>query len=1044
MGVNENPRVEIRWPNARRLFAGTVAFFGHAAEPFTAEDSAFFTEKIQPLLEQRCYECHSHGAKKLKAGLFLDSLGGALQGGDSGPALVPGKPDESRLIKAVRYDDVELEMPPKSKLADAEIALLEDWVRRGAPWSESKAAARSAAGAGANKEFNLAERRKNHWAWQPVKVVPPPQVQASAWPAQPSDNFILSKLEAAKLAPAREADRRTLLRRLSFTLTGLPPTPEEVRAFKGDLSKDAYAKLVDRLLDSPRFSERWARHWLDIVRYSETLGHEFDYPVPNAWRYRDYVIRAINQDVPYDQFIREHLAGDLMEEPRRDPATGLNESALATGFFFFGQQVHSPVDIKGNQLDLMDNQIDTVTRGFQAVTVSCARCHDHKFDAISTKDFYALYGVLASSRYAQAEIGNRDIAAREVKELVRQRDELVRSLNGSSRGNEALTSNPKTGGLNSEVRDPRPQTQDPSPGLGQSLLTSAATNGWFCSGGAMDGSQVQPGALLFLGATNPVVRTTAPMISSRKLSRWLHGAARSPNFTITNRYLHVLAAGQGTRAKVIIENFQMIQDPIYGSLRRVINNAEPAWITFDLAMWAGHRAYLEVLDDPTPDLAGAAGSGLTADGWFDLVDVITSDESKAPQREKLFEVVELPPAVREQLAAIDERAKAIAAESAAAPVLADSEGIDQLVLIRGGPSKPGEPVARRYLEALGGLDHPVQQGSGRDVIADLIASPDNPLTARVWVNRVWHHLFGRGLVATVDDFGVLGEKPSHPELLDWLAHWFVTEGEWSTKKLITLLVTSSTWKQSAFAADDRSAGLRTGEMAAAKFDQLDPDNVLLHKWTVRRLEGEAIRDSLLAVSGRLDLEPPAGSVATHLTSFMTGRGRPGQSGPLDGDGKRSIYLEVRRNFMSPMMLAFDTPQAAQTFGRRARSNVPAQALILMNDPFVQQQAKQFAERMLKARGGHAASSHEQEAGLSDETTPSGLRELKRPGGRAPEAETVERIRWLYAQALQREPTAHELAAALEFLGMHGTQPSAEAWADLCHVLFNTKEFVFVN
>ena len=987
------------------------AFVCHAAEPFTAEDVTYFTQKIQPLLEQRCYECHSHGAKKLKAGLFLDSRSGALQGGDSGPALIPGKPDESRLIKAVRYDDVELEMPPKSKLADAEIASLEDWVRRGAPWSESKDATKSAAGAGANKEFNLAERRQNHWAWQPVKVVSPPPVQATAWPSQPSDNFILSKLEAAKLAPAREADRRTLIRRLSFTLTGLPPTPEEVRAFEGDSANDAYAKVVKRLLDSPRFGERWARHWLDIVRYSETLGHEFDYPLPNAWRYRDYVIRAINEDVRYDQFIREHLAGDLMAEPRRDPATGLNESALATGFFFFGQQVHSPVDIKGNQLDLMDNQIDTVTRGFQAITVSCARCHDHKFDAISTKDFYALYGVLASSRYTQEEINEPEKTARKLLELARQRDELVRSFNSSSRGDEALTSNPKTGGLNSEIRDPRSQTPDPRSEVGQSLFASAATNGWFFSGGAMDGSQVQSGDLLYLGPTNPVVRTTAPMNSSRKLSRWLHGGARSPNFTVTNRYLHVLAAGHGTRAKVIMENFQMIQDPIYGSLRKVINNAEPRWITFDLAMWAGHRAYLEVLDDPTPDLAGAAGSGLTADGWFDLVDVIVSDEAKTPQREKLFEVVEIPPTVREQLAALDVRAKAIAAQSAVAPVLADSEGIDQPVLIRGGPSKPGETVPRRYLEALGGLDHPVQHGSGRDVIADLIASGDNPLTARVWVNRVWHHLFGRGLVATVDDFGVLGEKPSHPELLDWLAHWFVTEGEWSTKKLITLLVTSSTWKQSAFAADDRSAGLRPAEVAASQFDQLDPDNVLLHKWTVRRLEGEAIRDSILAVSGRLGLEPPAGSVATHLTSFMTGRGRPGQSGPLDGEGKRSIYLEVRRNFMSPMMLAFDTPQAAQTFGRRARSNVPAQALILMNDPFVQQQAKQFAERMEKALPG----------------------KLPEPC-----------IRWLYAQALQREPSADELEAALDFLGTLGKEPSAEAWADLCHVLFNTKEFVFVN
>jgi hypothetical protein len=996
--------------------AGTATSVA-AAETFPADDLDFFAAKIQPLLEQRCYECHSHGAKKLKAGLFLDSRSGVLQGGDSGPALVAGEPDKSLLIKAVRYEDVGLQMPPKTKLAEAEISLLEDWVKRGAPWPAEKLVGE---GTKSGNEFNLEERRRNHWAWQPVKAVPPPPVESAAWPAQPIDNFVLAKLEAARLAPAPEADRRTLLRRLAFTLTGLPPPPEEVHAFEGDMSNDAYSKVVQRLLDSPRFGERWARHWLDVVRYSETLGHEFDYPLPNAWRYRDYVIRAINQDVRYDEFIREHLAGDLMKEPRRDPATGLNESAIATGFFWFAQQVHSPVDIKGNQLDLLDNQIDTVTRGFQAMTVSCARCHDHKFDAISTKDFYALYGVLASSRYAQAEVGNEVTLSNALEDLAGKRASLLNEPRDTASG----VVNPRglglrqpsgaLGGDRSAGRDKQRRnttTLQDAAAASISHLPSPISDNWFFSGAALQDARVQPGDLLFSGPTNPVVRAAAPLISTRKLSRWFHGAARSPNFTITNRYLHVLAAGQGTRAKVIIENFQMIQNPIYGDLRKVINGSDPAWLTFDLALWQGHRAYLEVLDDPTPDLAGAAGSGLTADGWFDLVEVVASDDGKPAPRERLFEVVEVSPAVRDQLTALDEQGKTLAAATAKAPVLTDSEGIDQPVLIRGGPSKLGEPVGRRYLEALGGLDHPVEHGSGREVIADLITAPDNPLTARVWVNRVWHHLFGRGLVATVDDFGVLGEEPSHPELLDWLAHWFVTEGEWSTKKLITLLVTSSTWKQSAHAADDRSAEHPLGTTSTSQYDQLDPENVLLHKWTVRRLEGEAIRDSLLAVSGGLDLEPPQGSVATHLTSFMTGRGRPGQSGPLDGDGKRSIYLEVRRNFMSPMMLAFDTPQAAQTFGRRARSNVPAQALILMNDPFVQQQAKLLAERMEKA--------------LPDK--------LPEP-----------RVRWLYAQALQREPAAHELTAALEFLGTHGKEPSREAWADLCHVLFNTKEFVFVN
>ncbi len=983
--------------------------FAHAADRSAESDGIeFFAGRIQPILEQRCFECHSHGAKKLKAGLFLDSRSGALQGGDSGPALVPGRPDESLLFKAVGYEDVDLQMPPKSRLSDAEISLLEEWIRRGAPWTGSKVQASSSENS--PQTFDLAARRASHWAWQPVKPVAPPAVKNATWPAQPIDNFILAKLDVHNLLPAPGADRRTLARRLAFVLTGLPPGPEEVRALEMDPAPEAYEKFARRLLDSPRFGERWARHWLDVVRYSETLGHEFDYPLPNAWRYRDYVIRALNADVPYDQFVREHIAGDLLPTPRIIPETGLNESALATAYHWFGQQVHSPVDIKGNQLDVIDNQIDTLTRGFQALTVSCARCHDHKFDAISTRDFYALYGVLASTRYTQANVFSSPDAVRKLQKLHDLRDRFVRAMQTST-----------------------------ETGLGPKF------DGWRSEGIVFNDSDVHVGDLLYTSPTNPVVRAVVPLVSSRKLSTRLQGAIRSPSFVITNRYLHVRAAGRDSRVKLILENFQMIQNPIYGDLKKVLDRSELGWTTFDLGMWTNRIAYLEVVDSSAPDLAGSAGGGVGDNGWFDLAEMIALDEAAPPERPAGFEVVEVAETARATLTEIADLETQLPAP-VLAPLVTDSEGIDQPVLIRGGPGKPGEPVSRRYLEALGGLDHPIEHGSGRRRVAELVASPDNPLTARVWVNRVWHHLFGRGLVATVDDFGVLGQEPSHPELLDWLAHWFVTEGEWSTKKLISMLVTSSTWKQSALAADDPVAGTRSGFSTPSDFDQRDPENVWLHKWTVRRLEGEAIRDTILAVSGQLDLEPPPGSVATHLTPFMTGRGRPGASGPLDGDGKRSIYLEVRRNFMSPMMLAFDTPQAAQAFGRRARSNVPAQALILMNDPFVQQQARRLAGRMIEE-----------------------VRDTR----------SERRVNWLYEQALQRQPSPDELKAALEFLRSEGPgaspagnrsrspadaagnseqrtieeqahaipeadASSLDAWADLSHVLFNMKEFVFVN
>jgi cytochrome c551/c552 len=945
-------------------------------------------DAIRSLLDQRCWDCHSHDADKVKAGLFLDSRSGLLVGGDSGPAVVPGAPDQSLVIRAVRYLDVELQMPPKSRLTDAEISQLEQWVLDGAPWPDSPESAGAAAETHA--EFSLEERRRTHWAWHPVRAAKAPPVSDVDWPTQPIDSFILAELEAKGIRPAPEADRRVLIRRLSFLLTGLPPSADDVAGFVTDRSPGAYERQVEKMLGSPRFGERWARHWLDVVRFAETFGHEFDYALPDAWRYRDYVIRAFNSDLPYDRFIREHLAGDLLKTPRRDPASGLNESAIATGFFWFGQQAHSPVDVKAHQLDVIDNQIDTLTRGFQALTVSCARCHDHKFDAISTKDFYALYGMLASSRYTQTNVGGGPDADQKLEELARMRAEFVRRATGYD--GPGVTAAVKV----QAHRDARPGRL-PFVGLGEA-------QDWFLEDAAMTDAEVGPGDLLFLGADQPVVRSTMRLVSSRKLSRWLQGSLRSPNFTVDHRFLRILVAGHGTRARVVLENYQLIRDPIYGELRNVISSDAPAWITFDLDMWQGRRAYLELLDTTTHDLAAGTDSGSQPDGWFDLLDLSFSNEREPPGAAPAYEAINsVPSEALEMLGALERAAHAIQS-AARAPAFVDSEGLDEHVFIRGNPRQPGERVARRYLEALGGLDHPIETGSGRDRVAELVASADNPLTARVWVNRVWHHLFGRGLVPTVDDFGVLGEAPSHPELLDWLAHWFVGEGQWSTKRLIRMLVTSSVWRQSAHGTD---AG-----------DALDPANVLLHRWTVRRLEGEAIRDGILAVSGRLDLTPYGPSVPVHLTDFMTGRGRPDQSGPLDGSGRRSVYLEVRRNFVPPMMLAFDTPQAAQTFGRRARSNVPAQALILMNDPFVRHQADLWADHMLECCGPDPA----------------------------------ERIDWLYAQAFQRRPTDEEQLVARDFLRSASITPSSDnseaipgsAWADLCHVLFNTKEFIFVN
>jgi hypothetical protein len=769
------------------------------------------------------------------------------------------------------------------------------------------------------------------------------------------------------LTHAGEADRRTLIRRVTFDLTGLPPSPEDVEAFVADGSADAFGKVVDRLLASPQFGERWGRHWLDLVRYAETLGHEFDYEIANAWRYRDYIVRAFNADVPYDQFVIEHIAGDLVKNPRRS-AEGDNESIVGTGFWYLGEEVHSPVDVRQHQADRMDNRIDVFGKTLQGMTIACARCHDHKFDAISTADYYALYGYLKSTRQSQRAVNDRQIGAA-VARLLEVKGEIRRVAGAAGSG--AATAVLARAG---DVELARP-------GLA----------GWRFEGAAF--SRCEPGDLVMIGGKITPLGGWE-LAHSGLVSTKLEGAVRSPTFEIGRRYLHVLAAGQRSRLNVVIDNYVVIRDPIYGGLKRAIDSSKPAWITIDLDMWKGHQAYVEVVDKSVGDPGGPAGQ---KDGWAAMGRVVMSDEAKTPSG---------VPEPRASSVAVDgaltaryrELEKEIAAP-AYVPAACDGPGDDERVFTRGSPKNPGAVVPRRFLEALGATASASAEGSGRLELARRIGSSENPLTARVMVNRVWHHLFGRGLVASVDNFGVLGERPSHPELLDHLADRFVREG-WSVKRLIRAIVLSSVYRMSSRAADDSA-------------ERVDPANVLLHRQNVRRMEAEAIRDAMLAVSGRLDLTMGGPGVSVHITPFMEGRGRPGASGPLDGAGRRSIYVEVRRNFLPPMMLAFDAPTPFSTMGRRSVSNVPAQSLIMMNDPLVAEQARVWAGRVVKERT------------------------------------LQERVKRMYLEAFARRPSAGELEAVLDFVAiqakLYGVDESdVKVWGDVAHVLMNAKEFVFVN
>ena len=384
----------------------------------------FFEKKVRPVLVDRCHSCHSSTATKLKAGLKLDSLELALKGGDTGPAIVPGHPEKSPLVEAIGYKNIDLRMPPKGKLPAEQIADLTEWVKRGAPWPNDKATT----GVPKKEEFNLGKRKADHWAWAPLRADAPPRVKNESWPKRPLDRFLLARLEANGLDPAPPADPRTLVRRLAFDLTGLPPTTEQVEAFAADPSETALEKLVDGWLASPQFAETWARHWLDLVRYAESRGHEYDYLLPNAWHYRDYVIRALAQDLPFDRFLTEHVAGDLLAQPRLDPKTGANESVLATGWWYLGEWLHSPVDTRVEELDRVSNQIEVFGKAFLGLTISCARCHDHKFDAISQKDFYALAGFLKSSNYRQVRFETIEMERQAARDLDRLREERERTV----------------------------------------------------------------------------------------------------------------------------------------------------------------------------------------------------------------------------------------------------------------------------------------------------------------------------------------------------------------------------------------------------------------------------------------------------------------------------------------------------------------------------------------------------------------------------------------------------------------------------------------
>lgn len=1073
-----------------------------AAPAFDPAALEFFENEVRPILVRRCHECHAAGDDAPKGNLRLDSREAVLKGGDTGPAMVPGQPEQSLLIDAINYGDT-YQMPPKSKLPAAEIAVLTKWVALGAPWP-----AADGGPAAKSQVFDLAARKAAHWCWQPVSERPLPAVRQSAWPQQDLDHFILARLEESGLSPAPAADKRTLIRRAYFDLIGLPPTPEEVSAFLADESPEALATVVDRLLDSPHFGERWARHWLDLTRYAETFGHEFDYPIEHAYKYRDYVIRALNADVPYDRFVLEHVAGDLLTPPRLHPTDGYNESVLGTGFWWFGEATHAPVDVHGDEANRIDNQLDVFGKTFLGLTIGCARCHDHKFDAISTKDYYALAGYLQSSRRNEAFLdrhGQVAAAAAQLREIKRRGDtefvaELTRATPGGAdvaryllaaresqlagatettssaiAAQHGLEATKLVAWINALQQDSAQQPSHPlyawtalaKTGTPEAfadfqqrlindsrqradfeskypLLTDFDSfEGWFSSGEAFGDEPTQPREW---DAASPLCKMLpAGMADSGRWSPRLQGVLRSPTFTVEHPYIYYRIRGQSVKIRLILDSYFM--DVFSGLLFRgcafdVNTDGKFVWHQQgqDVGRYLGHRGYIEILDHgdgsvqvdeirfsdqgPPPELLHPLASILFRDqprslealaqaygsawdrafsGSASGMDASLTDLANWAAEQNLWQ----PDAAAQANLAQAREALHNMAVPAPDRVLSLTEGMpeNEHVFIRGNHRLLGEEVPRQFLTALIGQPQPISSGSGRLELAQQVVDATNPLTARVLVNRLWHHVFGRGIVASTDNFGVLGDAPTHHELLDYLALRFMREG-WSIKTALREMLLSSTYQMSS-----------VENLAAA---QVDPQNLLLHHARIRRLEGEAIRDAMLSISGRLDRTLYGPSVPVHITPFMQGRGKPGSSGPLDGNGRRSLYTEVRRNFLPPMMLAFDMPIPFNTIGKRNVSNVPAQALTMMNDPLVVQQAQQWAKRVLEA---DASATREQ------------------------------RIQSLYVAALARPADEHELHAASAFLDQQAAELGLSAeqvqrdervWADLCHVLMNVKEFVFLK
>jgi hypothetical protein len=916
-----------------------------------AQAVEFFEKKIRPALAEHCFKCHSSEAeksKKLKGGLRLDTRDGPRKGGDSGPAIVPGKADHSLLIKVLRYDG-DVKMPPTKKLPEAVIADFERWVAMGAPdpRTDSAATAKSTG-------MSVEEGRK-FWAFRPPNRSPLPAVRDVTWPVNGIDQFVLARLEAAGLEPAPDADRATLARRVFYDLVGLPPTPEEVDALTADKDPLAYEKLVDRLLASPQFGERWGRHWLDVARFAESVTLR-GFILKEAWRYRDYVIEAFNHDMPFDQFVREQIAGDLL------PAKSLDDrrrQLVATTFLQLGNTNLEEQDKKQLRMDVVDEQLDVITKGFLAQTVTCARCHDHKFDPIPTRDYYALAGILRNAKAMEHANVSKwievPLPAEPAEEArIRAHEQAVVALEKQIKTEKAKATGKSARGALA-IKD--------VPGIVVDDTQAKKVGEWKES--QYSGNYIGRGYVhdLNAGKGEKTLTFQPELPASGKYDVWL---AYTPGTNRDGAVPVTVFSADGEKTISV----DMRQPP----------SIDGRFLSLGQYHFERNGAGFVLI----------ANEGTTGHVVADAVAFLPAD--RAPERGDKPSVA--PDVVRRLEAELKKLQQDAPRREMVMSVVEEPTIEDTRVHIRGSVHTLGEPAPRGFLQvAVVATPPPMPANeSGRRQLAEWIAGRDNPLTARVIVNRAWHWLFGAGLVRTPDNFGTTGETPSHPELLDALAIQFMDDG-WSIKNLVREIVLSRTYRQ--------HSSIRNPQTAVA-----DPENRLLARQNRRRLDAECVRDTMLFVSGRLRLDAGGPTYPAKMTADY---------GYRHDDTRRSVYSPVFRNALPELFEAFDFADPSMVTGRRNVSTVAPQALLMMNHPFAIEQARAAAGRLV----GHAV----------------------RDGSKSQAQPDL--LEWAYRLTLGRPPTDGERRVGLKFLGER-SEDACAAWTLLFQSLFASADFRYLN